>query len=51
MIERVVFGLEDSAFAHDTYSVAGVESKHIKWDRNFEGKSLPTFITDRRILE
>jgi hypothetical protein len=51
MIERVVFGLEDSAFAHDAYSVAGVESKHIKWDRNFEGKSLPTFITDRRILE
>lgn len=48
-MDKVTFNLFDDIFSHDQYSVAGRESKFIKWDRDLSNINNPTFYSHNKI--
>jgi hypothetical protein len=50
-MNKKIFNLIDNNFAHDKYSVAGVDSKHIAWDRELKDLNNPTFYSHIRMLD
>jgi len=48
-MDKVTFNLFDDIFSHDKYSVAGRESKFIKWDRDLLNINNPTFYSHNKI--
>lgn len=50
-MEKKTFNLIDNNFAHDKYSVAGVDSKYINWDRDLKDLNNPTFYSHIRMLD
>lgn len=50
-MNKKIFNLIDNNFAHDKYSVAGVDSKYIIWDRELKDLNNPTFYSHIRMLD
>lgn len=50
-MNKKVFNLIDNNFAHDKYSVAGVDSKYIIWDRKLTDLNNPVFYSHIRMLD
>lgn len=50
-MNKKIFNLIDNNFAHDKYSVAGVDSKYIIWDRDLKDLNNPTFYSHIRMLD
>lgn len=50
-MNKKIFNLIDNNFAHDKYSVAGVDSKYITWDRELKDLNNPTFYSHIRMLD
>jgi hypothetical protein len=48
-MDKITFNLFDDVFSHDKYSVAGRESKFIKWDRGLSDINNPTFYSHNKI--
>ena len=50
-MEKKIFNLSDSLFAHDNYSAAGVNSKFISWDRDFTNLVRPSFFSHEKMFK
>ena len=48
---KKVFNLIDGHFAHDKYSVAARDSKHIEWDRSLKNVNSPTFYSHMKMFD
>lgn len=48
---KKIFNLIDGHFAHDKYSVAARDSKHIEWDRSLNNLNSPTFYSHMKMFD
>jgi hypothetical protein len=49
-MNKIIFNLKDTSFAHSTSTVSDKISKHIDWDRTCADRRRPTFYTNEQIF-